>query len=419
MRMLMGPARVWRGGGATPTEEQLFELSNLQYAGTFRVPDRLDQSVSTFAYEGGYAMSYNPAGNAGAGSLFVAGNPGDVKLTELSIPAPDDRDDILVSALPVATKLQSWFDPSEGDAGEINPVTSAVGSLVMGSDLYVCYTPFYTNALTAGHFTHSVDGATSGHGGPYAFDVDYMGVSNKWVVGGMCHIPEQWRDRLGGDAIVGSADRSVIQSNSIGPAATSFNLADLGSASPVPCNHLLGYYYMPSPPLADGPDYEIFNEASHADGLFIVDGFKSILFIGSFGIGTLTGVEGEKACYGTNSSDPGLIGTGGDHGPPAMCYSLVGAGQSFYAYPYRPNIWGYSLDDLADVKAGAKRLDQLTPHLHAEFPLPAHWKPPVNASHYALCACIDNTSSPKRLFVSQIGRDEFSSPLIHVYTIVE
>ncbi|MGE3844918.1 MAG: hypothetical protein AB7I50_25415 [Vicinamibacterales bacterium] len=414
--MLVGPARAWRKSSAPPpVVEQLFSLDNLEYAGSFRVPSRSDTPNNTFSWSGGCGMSYNPAGNGGAGSLFMSGTDEQSKIAEISIPEPDARDDISISSLPTATLLQSFFDASEGDAEEINPYMPVVGSLVDGSDLYVCYSPFYSNELTAGHVKHSVNGSSSGHGGPYAIDVDYMGVSNKWVVGAMCHVPAHWQARLGGNAIVGSADRSMIQSNSIGPAATSFNIEDLGAVSPVPCHHLLGYYHTPTPPYADGPDYSIFNEASKTDGVFIVNGLASILYVGSFGTGTLTGVEGQKSCYGPNTADPGYIGNPQDH---VACYSPIGEDQSFYSYPYRPNIWGYSLEDLADVKSGAKRLDQLTPHLHAEFPLPAHWKPDVSESHYLLACCIDNTSSTKRLFVAHIDAEEFDSPLIHVYNIV-
>ncbi len=419
MRMLVGPARAWFKPSLPPAEEGLFSLDNLEYVGSFRVPARADISEThdTFAYAGGYAMSYNPGGDGGAGSLFLSGTEEDYQIAEIDIPEPDGRTGINISDLPVASLLQGFFDPSEGDAAEVASTMRPVGSLVKGAQLLTAYTPFYSNTLAAGHFTHNVNGATPGHGGPYSFNTTFMGVNNKWIAGAMCHVPEHWQSRLGGDALAGSAERSTHQNNSVGPAATAFMLDDVGVENPIPCTHLLGKYREASPPDAAGPDYSIFNEASAADGMFIAYGFKSLVFLGSFGTGALTGVENQKACYGPRTGDPEYIGNPQNN---VACYSAFdgGGGQGYYSYPWRANIWAYALEDLEEVKQGLKRIDEVDPYLHAEFPLPAHWKPGPEESQYKLCACIDNTSATKRIFVAHVKRDENSSPLIHVYNVV-
>ena len=123
MRMLVGPARAWAGasggGSVDPENMPLVQAEHFQFVGAFRVPNRADGSTESMAWEGGAAVSVNPVGTNGQKTLFMAAKAGTQELVELSIPVPDPVSD--VADLPVATVLQGFKDPSEGDYTEIYP----------------------------------------------------------------------------------------------------------------------------------------------------------------------------------------------------------------------------------------------------------------------------------------------------------
>lgn len=427
--MLVGPARAWRGspggGSIEPENMPLVQAADVQFVGAFRVPNRQDSPTESFSWGGGAAMSVNPVGTNGQKTLFIAGRTDSHQLAELSIPTPDPESP--VSSLPVATVLQGFKDPSEGDYTEIYPPGAVgielIGSLVKGNDLFTSYCVFYGSSDTlASLFKSSKNFATSGHIGPLTFDktghrFEPLGeevYGQRWFAGPLCHVPTEWQSRLGGDVLVGVGERATTQRNSVGPSATTFWLSDVGVTSPIPCNALLGYcatkYSITTGPLA----FPHFHLACRAEGIAIPKGTRTYMAIGKYGTGTLTGFEANNMpCYGTPTTDPAYIN---NPDSPNYCYSLVaGANKNFIAYPYRRRVWLYDLLELQSVKDGEKHLDEVLPYSVADIPWPEH----LDFDDACQMACaIDNDATPPRLYVSMYTADQNESPLIAVFDIV-
>jgi hypothetical protein len=94
-----------------PSSLPRLSLSNLSYAGGFRLPSEMANGNS-FSY-GGHVVAYNPAYN----SLFVSDSG--YSIAEVSIPSPVVSSD--VNALPFAQYLQPFYDPTEGHMSEVAP----------------------------------------------------------------------------------------------------------------------------------------------------------------------------------------------------------------------------------------------------------------------------------------------------------
>jgi len=399
----------------------LVQAADFEYVGSFRVPVRswIDDS---FAGGGGYGMSFDPAGNGGAGSIFLSGNEQAQVAAEISIPTPDGDPENTITDLPVATLLQSFADPTEGDYEDIYPAPGSsayrlVGTLVDGDYLLTSWTIFYggdyemssTIAKSPKNFS------AGGHVGPLPFVTTghwISDITNKWFQGAMCHIPAEWQSILGGDAIVASSDRSRIQKNSNGPAMNIFSLADVGNVNPIPVEIGIGYYYEASGGAAGPLPLPDFHLACYIDGIAIAKNTRSFIAVGRYGTGTLTGFDGDGACYGTGTDNPAYIE---NPDPPNYCYSQVSTNHTFHAYPYRREVWLYDLLDVKDVLDGNVAPDEIRPYSRAGIPWPEHFNPDDNCQ---LACCIDNVSSPPRLYVAQIKADQNESPLIHRFDIV-
>lgn len=411
-----------------PGEFPLVQSGDIEFVGYFRVPNR---SYDLFGGAGGYAMSYDPNGNGGLGSIFIAGNDQRQILTEISIPTPDGNPAHGINDFPVATRLQDFKDPSEGDYKNIYPsdkgsAYSMMGSLVKGNQLLTSWTVAYGASLdlTSSIILRNKNLSTLGHNGPLTFQttghrfspLDNFG--QKWYQGPMCHVPEAWVDRLGGDVLVGSSERSTTQRNSVGPAASSFYFADVGNVSPIPNNTLLGYYHA-STSITSGPlgPLNIFHEACRVDGIAIAKNTRTLICSGSYGTASLTGFTfGTEACYGVGTSDPYYIGKpdwyeGVEHN---FCYTPLSNNPNFHAYPYEYTFWMYDLLDLEKVKDGLLYPDQVIPYAKIVIPMGNNFNP--DTRRLAAC-CVDNTSFTPRLFVAMTTVDQNDSPVIAVFNI--
>lgn len=85
---------------------------DLTYMGAFQLPQG-NQGVSSYGY-GGLGMTWNPAGNGGAGSLFISANPQYQGIGEVSIPALKTVTMSTINTLNTATALQSVTDITNG-----------------------------------------------------------------------------------------------------------------------------------------------------------------------------------------------------------------------------------------------------------------------------------------------------------------
>ena len=171
--------------------------------------------------------------------------------------------------------------------------------------------------------------------------------------GYMCDVPLEWRELLGGPALTGQGILSIIGRTSFGPSAYAFNPKDIvGTDVPVPVVDLL--YYTMEHPLAD-PDTqnELFTRTDQLGGCFIPPGSRSLLFVGYHGMGA--------PCYGRGTSNEEEHGTVGDDGM-MRCYDPTTGAQGEHTYPYRGQVWAYDLNDLVDVRNGAKAPWDVAPY---------------------------------------------------------
>ena len=427
--MLVGPARAWAGasggGPVDPEDMPLVQAEHFEFVGAFRVPSRGAGLTDTFAFGGGAAMSINPNGTGGQKTLILGGRTDTMTVAEISIPAPDPVSGR--TSLPVATLLQGFHDPSEGDYEDIYPAPKdsypIVGTLVRGASLLTSYTIFYGSQNNLSSITvSSTNFSTAGHQGPLTFDttghmlasLDEYG--QKWFAGPMCHLPSEWQSRLGGKALVGSAERSTTQRNSVGPAATVFDPADVGVVDPIPCKPLLGYFERVTDVPTTGPlPFPDFHLGCRIDGIAVPKGTRTFMAVGRYGTGSLTGFVGagnNEACYGIGTSDPSYI-----NNPDNLnyCYSLASSNHTFHAYPYKREAWLYDMLDLEDVKNGVKRHDAIYPYARVHIPWPEHLDFDDNCQ---LACAIDNDVTPPRIYFAMLGSDENESPLIAVFDIV-
>ena len=218
-------------------------------------------------------------------------------------------------------------------------------------------------------------------------------------------VPDEWRERLKGDTLVGQATIPIITRGSAGPCAFSFTASDIGAVDPVPVHLLVGYpngHPMPGHPWDNPNADEVYNFASQIMGCAMLG--DTIAFVGRHGYGL--------PCYGIGTNDPEEAGqpdgSGGHY-----CYDPTTTDKGQHCYPYRVQVWHYPLSALAEVAAGLKEPWELVPDW---FELPVPFMRPdaaVNGCAY------DPTTH--RLYVSVMGADGYGyepGPVIYVYEFV-
>jgi hypothetical protein len=150
----------------------------------------------------------------------------------------------------------------------------------------------------------------------------------------------------------------IISRTSFGPSAFAFHPGQLGELSPVPTRPLV-YYPRSHPALGQwdanwNPRHGVeFNGATSIRGVVFPHGTRSLLFIGTQGIGHF--------CYGEGTDDPRLDGKPTPDGS-VYCYDPDDASKGTDAYPYVPEVWAYDARDLAAPRQGHLRPWQVKPY---------------------------------------------------------
>lgn len=414
------------GGGSSRIES-----SDLTYEGSFRLPDPTGVGFGYIGYSSTrQGMCFNPAGDGGAGSLFIIGE-GAKHVAEVTIPSVDSGITTLGS-LPTATTLQNFADPAEGQWAEIEATdTSNVfirGMCVHNGRLIVSAYHFYLNtdsAHLATHFSRPLNLSTTGdvRGAVRLTATElYSGdIKRRFTAGNMTAIPAAVQSAYGlGPVAVGGGGGSIISNLSAGPSIFAFDPDEItNSVSEISAVPLCYYPHAVHP---------VSGEARHLQALFGYDlgeampvshetndwwgspSFASIvawcesrpvvLCIGSHGYGNswygLTDGAGDPvySTDGTPTPDPAIIsGTPGNH-----------------AYPYRIQVWAYDQSELIAVATEAKLPWKAQPY--------AVWglSTPFDETHVkGWHAGFAHDPATRRIFVAEALLDG-SKPLIHVYT---
>jgi hypothetical protein len=242
-------------------------FSDLSYVGGFRLPADMANGDS-FSF-GGRQLAFNPAGP----SLFVGSRAG--RVAEVSIPSPVQSSN--PEALPFATFLQPFADPTEGRLGQVAADGAGLdGLMVYGNRLYGTASIYYdaNNTQRVSHYARSLR----------LDEASFSGWSRVWdharsgfVSGAMAVVPAEWRDRLGGPAVTGQCCIPVVWRTSWGPSAFAFDPAQVGRAE-VPASPLV-YYTGEHPTLGrwdnSNPTY---GATITMGGMVIVPGTRTALY---------------------------------------------------------------------------------------------------------------------------------------------
>ena len=377
-----------------PSTLPLVQFADLIYTGAFRLPDTFVNGDGFTI--GGRSVAFNPARN----SLFIASKNG--RLAEVAIPTPVNSANI--SALPFASFLQGFYDPTEGNMWQIaGDGASIEGVLVHGDRLYGSASIYYdaNNTQRVSHYSRSTTLSTP----------SFVGMAPVWqsdmtgfVSGYMANVPAEWQQKLGAPAITGQCCLPIAWRTSWGPSAFGWNPQHLGTVSPVPATPLLYYpggHHTLGHWDASGPAY---GGTTQINGVAIIVGTRTALFFGRNGTG--------KFCYGNGTSDQSLVGTLGPDNE-IYCYDPSSPAKGQHAYPYQYQIWAYDLNDLAAVKAGTKQPWEVLPYGVWPFALPTP-EPMVRIGG------VGYDPSRQIIYVSQLLADQDGygyRPLIHALKV--
>ena len=370
----------------------LLAQDNLEYVGAFRLPNGSFGCVglnNCFSY-GGAALAYNPARN----SLFIAGHDQQQKIAEISIPSPSTS--TTFTSLPQSTVLQSFVDGTEGRLSQIDTGNVKIGGLlVIDNYLYMSAYSYYDGDASAqlSHFKRPVNLSTTGQVvGPVAVG------SAGFTSGYMTHIPAGRQAAFGGTALTGNCCLSVISRTSYGPAAFSFNPADIGVETPPISVTPLVYYSTEHHTLGDWQQQsDYFNNTAAIHGIVWPENTDSVLFWGKIGIGPF--------CYGVGTSNLDLIGETAPSGQ-AYCYDPTNTTTGGHAYPYVYQIWAYNAEEMRQ----AVNPWDVKPY--------AIWRPVLPFHHWsAELGGVAYNPATQRLYVVQKYASSFGQGVVYVYKV--
>jgi hypothetical protein len=378
-----------------PSSLPRVQFADLIYTGAFRLPAGIVNG-DEFSI-GGRPIAFNPTRN----SLFVGSRLG--KLAEVSIPTPVNSSN--VNALPFASFLQGFYDPTEGNMPQLARDGAAIDSvMVYGNRLYGTASIYYdaNNTQRVSHYSRSLQ----------LDQPSFSGWSQVWnsgksgfVSGLMGLVPAEWQSLLGGAAISGQCCIPIVWRTSWGPAAFAFNPADIGR--PVVAATPLLYYTGEHPTLGQWSGASnAYGATAQVAGVAVIAGTRTALYFGRNGLGPY--------CYGNGTSNQGLHNTTGPDGA-TWCYDPTTSDKGSHAYPYRYQIWAYDLNDLAAVKAGSKQPWDVVPYGIWPFDLPM---PETGVK----IGGVGYDSQRQLLYVSQLRADEDGyghRPIIHVLKVAK
>ncbi len=349
--------------GASPAGLPRLNSGSLHYLGSFRLPGpKSDQK--TFDY-GGTALAYDPTRNG----LFAVGHDWYQLTAEVSVPTL--RRSHSLNRLRRARYLQPFTDATDGEIDQAGNSTNKIGGqLVENGRLYGSVFVYYdaSDSQVVSHWVRPSTSLRHGHT-KGLFQLGHQGAG--FVSGFMATIPTPWQHALGGSAITGNCCIPIISRTSFGPAAFAFDPTTLGQSKKPAPDHALVYYPQQHPTLGawdaswNPAKGIVFGGGTSIKGVVFPRGSRSVLFLGTQGIG--------KFCYGEGTSNQALNGKPTPDGT-IYCYDPADSSKGTHAYPYVPEVWAYDANDLKQVRHGHKRPWQVRPYatwrLHLPFASP-------------------------------------------------
>lgn len=445
----------------------LVYASDFTYLGAFAYP-------SSMGIDGSYAgpIAYNPAGNGGAGSLFVRGHQNSNQVAEISIPSQASWAQSDAAPVPQGVLLGgNYGDPLEGQLLTSGITSGGVvlikGLMVYGGKLYVTAHGDYTYNSASWFWRRPLSLTTTGAlEGPFSIAGPSPWSNERWWAGYMSPVPTSLQAKLGGPVIAGLSAQSIVTATSDGPAIGSFAPSSLDGLSAirgtVPAGATQTSMVIAAGSATSGAyvNWRIV-QANGAIGTGVVtayDGATKIATIASWGaaptpgagyalIPRLQGIQLAKYAsgelqYGVAWGHTGVFNwTGRDiagvcvpNGTRSvLAFGKCGNGLYNYgisyisnggirqwsnsdysdtpgekAYPYIPRIWCYNTDELEQVRLGNVQPNAVKPYAVINFNFP------FKTDGIPTGVAWDGIG--RRLFLTTRGLP-YGNMVVHVYTI--
>jgi hypothetical protein len=238
------------GGGPIVTVDigpGLLDPQSVTYEGAVRVPDLWDANNPnrTFSY-GGEGVAFNPAGNNGAGSIYISGHIYGHLLSELTFPTPVASSQL--GDLPVASVIQPF---NEFTKGKINQMpNSRIGGLLY-SNGQLLWTLYKYYNVDAEHLpSHGASLASFVPGAAYglwSLEEEDSGdtIHIQRTAGHLAEVPTSIVSHFGAPILSGAGSRAGMATANWGPSTFAFQPRESGgfaSANAVlPARTLLGF----------------------------------------------------------------------------------------------------------------------------------------------------------------------------------
>lgn len=391
-------------------DEALIYPDTLSWVGAFRMPSGM--ALTDYM---GRGMGVDPAGNSGAGSLFVPSHDQYTRWGEITIPTPTASTS--KSALARADQLQAIVDAYEGTIGEISPPSHQNGGILpWGSEVVLSAYQYYGTSQVKTHWirprnlstTGSLVGPVESAGTtPPTWHVSGGTWPRRSFAGNMARVPTSKQSIFGGPAVSGQAGTTNIGEEANGPFAGVFDPDEIGVTNPLPYKGVVGY------PLERALCTEMgglsttsrsvtWNQASVVRGIAIPSNKDATLFVGILSMG--------EYWYGEPTTDSWAADTNWGYDP-FTGHSSKGP----HAYPGRYAVWAYRNSDINAVRAGAKKHYEIFPYAIWTLDIPLYDKDVEGISLNDVSAAFDETTNRLYLCCHFLDGDY---PVVHVLEVV-
>jgi hypothetical protein len=265
-----------------PTKLPLLQQAGVSHRGAFAPPPDARWS--------GKSMAAYRDESTGKVSLYYRGHDQSPdSVAQITVPESFSKSPRFAE-LPLSAYIKPW---SRVTNGELDKQVSSLGDhagngsfiygmLPFNGRLVISGTTYYSRNQEASHGIVSLDLAPSSFRGFFRLSGE-SSTFPRAMGGAMTEIPAPWQPLLGGKAIVGNAQVSIISANSFGPAMTVFDPDDVGRSLSPKAETLV--FYPAEKPLCGALQCEqslnpLFTWASTYNGRAFVPGTRTILAIG-------------------------------------------------------------------------------------------------------------------------------------------
>lgn len=414
----------------------LLHSHSLTYLGGFRVPTTCGTYIGS---TGGSIIAFNPAGNNGAGSLYIGTRA--FTIAEITVPTPVDS--ATVTALNTAACLQDFTEPTEGVkaqgnvGGDASAQAHPSGMAVVDGKLWINNGVYYdagadqTLSLLSRPLHLGTTGQVKGLYGLQSQSAFIPPMAARSVA----EISSDWTAAMGGNLFLSKFNETIVTANSYGPSAIVTSSTTLtGAAQTTYAPIATPLYYPGSHPITGDSDpgnvlgqtYPFWSQAN-VDGSLVQPRGTSSLLVFQVAAATKGSSEGGYGYgYGCGCASPVSPGSATCPGSTETCaphgfyYDLERGAKGTHGFPYVYQVVGFDMNDLAAAKAGTMAPWEIRPYDTWEITFPIS---PSSFSPHRSTRLSNATydSANNKIYIAQVGCcDSYGldrKPLIHVFQV--